>query len=172
MHIVILVLLLLGALVGPGLWVKTVLARYSRPNDRYPQTGGELARRLLDTLGLEHVGTEPTEKGDHYDPLTRTVRLSPDNYAGRSLTAITVAAHEVGHAIQDAHGFPPLRWRTRLVTWVAPIEKAGAAMLMLAPFVAAIGRLPLVGLATFLVGLFTLGSGVAIHALTLPTEFD
>jgi Zn-dependent membrane protease YugP len=172
MHIVILVVLLLGAVVGPGLWVKTVLARYSRPNDRYPETGGELARRLLDALGLERVGAESTEKGDHYDPLTRTVRLSPENYSGRSLTAITVAAHEVGHAVQDARGFRPLKWRTRLVAWVAPIEKTGAAMLMLAPFVAAIGRLPLVGLATFVGGLITLGSGVVIHALTLPTELD
>lgn len=172
MHIVILVVLLLGAVVGPGLWVKTVLARYSRPSDRYPETGGQLARRLLDALGLDHVGAESTESGDHYDPLTKTVRLSPDNFSSRSLTAITVAAHEIGHAMQDAGGFRPLRWRTRLVAWVAPIEKTGAALLMLAPFVAAIARLPLVGLATFAGGLITLGSGVVIHALTLPTELD
>ena len=172
MHIVVLILALTIAAVGPGLWVKAVLARYSRPDDRYPKTGGELARHLLDVLGLTHVGAETTDRGDHYDPLTKTVRLSAENFAGRSLTAITVAAHEVGHALQDARGFRPLKWRTRLVSWVGPIEKAGAVMLMVSPFVAAATRVPVIGILTFLVGFVTLGTGVGVHALTLPTEFD
>lgn len=172
MHIVVLILLLLAAVTGPGLWVKTVLARHSRPSDRYAQTGGQLTRRLLDHLGLQNVGTEATETGDHYDPVTKTVRLSSDNFEGRSLTAITVAAHEVGHALQDARGFQPLKWRTRLVVWVGPIEKLGAGLLLIAPFTVAILRVPVIGLLTFFAGLATLGTGVAIHALTLPTEFD
>lgn len=172
MHIVVLIALLLAIVVGPGLWVKAVMARHSRPRDRYPYSGGQLARRLLDELGLRGVGTEATDKGDHYDPSAKFVRLSPENFDGRSLTAVTVAAHEVGHALQDASGFRPLIWRTRLVVWVGPIEKLGASLLLLAPFVGTLARLPLIGVLTFLGGLATLGTGTLIHALTLPTEFD
>lgn len=172
MHIVIIVILVLTLVVGPGLWVKSVMARYSVPKNRYRFTGGELARQLLDHLGLQEVRTETTEKGDHYDPTAKFVRLSPENFEGRSLTAVTVAAHEVGHALQHARGFRPLLWRTRLVVWVAPIEKLGAGLLLLAPFTVALTRTPVVGLLTFLGGFATLGTATAVHALTLPTEFD
>ena len=104
MHIVILIVLLLALIVGPGLWVKAIMKRYSRPADRYPWSGSELARRLLDSLGLHHVGTETSDVGDHYDPENKVVRLTPQNYEDRSLTAVTIAAHEVGHALQDAQG--------------------------------------------------------------------
>ena len=120
MHIVIVVALLLALIVGPGLWVKGVMARYSVPKNRYTRTGGELARQLLDHLGLHEIPAETTEKGDHYDPIAKVVRLSPEVFEGRSLTAVAVAAHEVGHALQHARGFRPLLWRTRLVVWVGP----------------------------------------------------
>jgi len=169
---VILAVVLLALTVGPGLWVQAVMRRYREPANRYSRTGGQVARHLLDSLGLRNVGTEVTEQGDHYDPLAKIVRLSHDNFNGRSLTAITIAAHEVGHAIQDARAFAPLRIRTQLVQWVAPIEKIGAGMLMLAPFAGALTRsapLMLLGLAG---GALTLGTGIVVHFLTLPTEFD
>jgi hypothetical protein len=171
MHIVLIIVASFLVIIGPGLWVGAVMRRYHFPRNRYERTGGETARALLDSLGLGHVATETTERGDHYDPLDKAVRLSPDNFEGTSLTALTVAAHEVGHAIQDASGFRPLRWRTRLVRWVQPVEKIGAAMLMLAPFVA-LTPARMIGILGFLAGLATLLSGVAVHALTLPTEFD
>jgi Zn-dependent membrane protease YugP len=65
-----------------------------------------------------------------------------------------------------------LYWRTRLVRWVGPIEKVGAGMLMIAPFSLALTRVPMIGILTFVAGLATLGTGIAVHALTLPTEFD
>lgn len=172
MHILLAVLILLVMVIGPGLWVNAIMARYRHPADRYGKTGGQTARELLDELSLQHVQTEVTDSGDHYDPLKKAVRLSEANFNGRSLTALTVAAHEVGHAIQDAAGFPPLRWRTRLVRWVGPVEKVGAGLLMLAPFSLALTRVPMIGIFTFLGGLLTLGSGVVVHVLTLPTEFD
>ncbi|MBH98233.1 MAG: peptidase [Rhodospirillaceae bacterium] len=172
MHIIILFLGLLILTVGPGLWVKAVIARYSRPVNRYSQSGGELSRYLLDTLNLEQVKTEITNVGDHYDPIKKAVRLTEANFNGHSLAAITIAAHEVGHAIQDAKGFKPLKWRTKLVKWVGPVEKIGAGILMVAPFTAALTRAPSVGIIMLLGGFLTLGSGVAVHFLTLPTEFD
>lgn len=172
MHLIILTLFILALVLGPGLWVKAVMARYNHPADRYPKTGGELARELLDYLSLKHIAAETTESGDHYDPIKKVVRLAPANFEGRSLTAITIAAHEVGHALQDARGFRPLKWRTRLVKWVGPIEKVGAGLLMAAPFATAITRVPFLGLLTLLGGLLTLSSSTVVHFLTLPTEFD
>lgn len=172
MHILIFILVLLLLIAGPGFWVKRVMARYHRPADRYGYSGGETARKLLDTLGLNHVGTEITESGDHYDPSEKVVRLSQQNFDGKSLTAITIAAHEVGHALQDAEAYAPLIWRTRLVKWVGPVEKTGAVLMMATPLIIGVTRLPLAGLMMFIGGLLTLGSAVVIHILTLPTEFD
>jgi len=172
MHIIILLTILVLLLIGPGLWVKRVMARYSRPADRYGHTGAETARRLLDALELGDVKVEMSDSGDHYDPEARAVRLGAGNYQGRSLTAVTVAAHEVGHALQDAQGFRPLKWRTQLVRWVGPVEKTGAVLMMATPLIIGITRLPLAGLLMLTGGLLTLGSAVVIHLLTLPTEFD
>ena len=171
MHFVLIAIVVLAIVVGPGLWVNAVMRRYRVPADRYPTTGGATARRLLDDAGLSHVRTEITERGDHYDPGEKIVRLSADNFNGGSLTALTVAAHEVGHAIQDATGFRPLRWRTRLVRWASPIERIGAGMLMLSPFIA-MTPARFAGIAMFFGGIATLGTGILVHALTLPTEFD
>jgi Zn-dependent membrane protease YugP len=170
--ILLLVLALLALVVGPGLWVQSVIRRYRAPANRYARTGGQFARQLLDANGLRNVVVEITESGDHYDPLAKAVRLVADNFNGRSLTAVTIAAHEVGHALQDARGFAPLRWRTQLVHWVAPIERIGAGMLMLAPFAGVLAHSPRLTLVGFAGGLLTLGSGVLVHFLTLPTELD
>ncbi|MEM7610652.1 MAG: zinc metallopeptidase [Pseudomonadota bacterium] len=172
MPVLVIGLIVLGLVFLPGFWVRQVMARYSQPNDRYSVTGGQAARRLLDLHGLQHVGTEATNTGDHYSPDEKMVRLSAANYSGKSLTAITVAAHEVGHAVQDATGYPALHLRTRLVRWVGPIEKLGAVLLIGAPVIIAITRAPSAGGLMLLGGFLTLGAGVVVHLLTLPTEFD
>ncbi len=172
MPFLVLGILIVALVFGPGIWVRRVMARYAKPADRYPGTGGELARQLLDGAGLAGVGVEETTAGDHYDPRDRVVRLSSDNYGGRSLTAVTVAAHEVGHALQDADGYRPLRYRTRLVSMAQGAEKLGAGILLAAPFLGLLSRAPSLGALMFLGGLLTLGTSVLVHALTLPTEID
>ncbi len=172
MPLLIFALVLLVLLFGPGLWVKRVLARYSKPADRYPGTGAELARHLLDLNGLDAVTVEETQHGDHYDPTAKAVRLTPDKFAGRSLTAITVAAHEVGHALQDHHGYGPLWVRTRLVQMIQPVQKIGAGILMVSPFIGALTRAPGLGALMFVGGLLTLLSATVVHFVTLPTEID
>lgn len=165
-------LIVLALLIGPGLWVRAVMRRYHHPVDRYPQSGVELARWLLARESVTNVGVEKTDDGDHYDPAERMVRLSPPNFDGHSITALAVAAHEVGHAIQDARGYGPLRWRSVLVRALAPLERLGAGLLLAAPLALILTRVPLISAASFLGGLLSLGSAVVIHAVTLPTELN
>lgn len=163
---------ILAVVFGPSIWVARVLDRYSVPADRYGGTGAELARHLLDRHGLQSVTVETTDQGDHYDPEAKAVRLATDKFSGRSLTAITVAAHEVGHAVQDRDAYAPLLLRTRLVKATKGVEKLGAGVLMLAPFLGLVTRAPAVGLVTFAAGMATLGASAVVHFVTLPTEFD
>ena len=90
MHILIGTLLVLLLLFGPQLWVQRVLQRYSKPRVDFPGTGGEFAYHLLRQLHLDQVRVEASEQGDHYDPQSKAVRLTPDKLNGKSLTAITV----------------------------------------------------------------------------------
>lgn len=172
MAYILVIAVLILVILGPGIWVKRVLAKYSEPKDRYAGTGASLARHLLDKHGLQSVAVESTETGDHYDPTAKVVRLSPDNHDHRSLTAITVAAHEVGHAVQDHQGYPPLKWRTRLVKATRGLEKVGSIILIASPFLGIVTRVPALGLFMFLGGMLTLGTAAVIHFVTLPTEFD
>lgn len=172
MHIVLFFLVLFALIFLPGFWVRNVMEKYSEPADRYGVTGGEAARRLLDLNNLEHVGIEATDQGDHYSTYDKMVRLSEANYSGKSLTAIVVAAHEVGHAVQDASGYPALHLRTQLVRLVGPVQKLGAFLLMASPVIVAVTRTPVAGGLMLLGGFLTLGTGVIVHFLTLPSEID
>lgn len=170
MFYLILIIIIAAIIVGPSYWVAHTMKKYSQPDDRYPGTGADLARLLLDWANLQAVNVEQTDQGDHYDPVEKTVRLTPDKFHGRSLTAITVAAHEVGHAVQDRDGYLPLKWRTRLVQIAAPAEKLGAVILMIAPVVTIAAKAPVAGALFFAGGLLTLGTATLIHLLTLPME--
>ena len=172
MIIAVFILLILVIVFGPGIWVQRVLERYSLPANRYSGTGAQLARHLLDKHGLQSVQVEATDQGDHYDPEAKVVRLTEDKFSGHSLTAITVAAHEVGHALQDHDGYAPLRIRTRLVKATRGIEKIGAGVLMVSPFLGIVTRAPAIGLLTFAAGMLTLGTAAVVHVIPLPTEFN
>ncbi|MDT8439539.1 MAG: zinc metallopeptidase [Wenzhouxiangellaceae bacterium] len=172
MPIILGALLMLAVVVLPGWWVQRVMKRYATPTDRYPGTGAELARRLLDHAGLESVAVEPTEHGDHYDPEARAVRLTEANFNTCSLTAITVAAHEVGHAIQHADGYQPLIVRTRMVRSVQRFQRLGMLLIGAAPVALAAIKLPQAALILAVFGLAGLASGIFVHLATLPTELD
>ena len=172
MILIILVVVIAALVVAPGMWVRSVLSKYAKPEDRYFHTGGEFAQRLLSGLGIDNVGVEVTELGEHYDPGDKMVRLSKTNFEGRSLTAITVATHEVGHAVQDACGYGPLRWRTQLVRILAPVERFAAVFMMLSPFMAIFTRIPLTGISMFVGGFLIMGLGTVVHLITLPMELD
>jgi Zn-dependent membrane protease YugP len=172
MHLLLPLVLVLVLVFGPGWWVRNVMSRYSSPADRYDGSGGELARHLLDSLDLQSVRVEETTKGDHYDPQEKVIRLTAGNLNGRSLTAVTVAAHEVGHALQDASGYAPLKIRSQLIALTQPIQKLGAGILMAAPFIGMLTRAPMISLLMILGGFMSLGATTLVHLITLPTELD
>lgn len=156
----------------PQMWVKGIIKRHSEERADIPGTGGEFARHLLDRMGLQNVGVEETELGDHYDPEAKVVRLLPQHYGQRSLSALVVAAHEVGHAMQDATGYAPLHARTRLAKQAHKIERFGAVVMLAAPLVMVLAKSPQVLIFELFIGVLILSVTVLLHALTLPMEFD
>lgn len=172
MHIILFVIVLLILIFGPGYWVKYVLKKYQYERNDFPGTGGELARHLLDQLKLESVRVEETDQGDHYDPEEKKVALSKENFSGRSLTAIVVAAHEVGHAIQHSIGYRPMILRSKLITIANSAEQFGVVILMLGPVLALISRSPLIVLITVLATAGMFLASIIVHVVTLPVEFD
>jgi len=165
-------ILLLALATLPQLWVLSVMDRHSHDRPDFPGTGGQFARHLLDEMNLREIGVEETQMGDHYDPQSKTVRLSPNNFAGRSLTAVTVAAHEVGHAMQDATRYPPLVARTRLAKTGAIVERVGVFVMIAAPIMAVVVKHPAAMFAQVGAGLLLIGFTVLVHLTTLPVEFD
>ncbi|BAP57830.1 putative neutral zinc metallopeptidase [Thioploca ingrica] len=171
MYILILLFFII-IIFGPQLWARQILTHYSQSRDDFPGTGGELARHLLDRLNLSAVQVQLTELGDHYDPIQKVVRLSRENWEGKSLTAVVTAAHEVGHAIQDHIGYQPLQQRTQLVEIAQSAEKLGAGLMVMIPVVALVIRIPAASVLMFLGGFASLGTAALVHLITLPVEWD
>jgi Zn-dependent membrane protease YugP len=162
----------LGLAFWPSFWVRKVLKEHSVERPDFPGTGGQFARHLLDEMRLAHIKVEQTDLGDHYDPEAKAVRLAPEHFGRRSLAAVIVAAHEVGHAMQDATGYPPLAARTRLAKQARSIERLGAVVLLAAPVIMVLAKSPYILLLELALGLLILGSTIVMHAVTLPVEFD
>ncbi|RMG13041.1 MAG: zinc metallopeptidase [Deltaproteobacteria bacterium] len=157
-----------GALlsIGAQIWVQRAVGRWSRVPTRGGLSGREVAELILRVRGVQGVRIEPVAGflSDHYDPSRRVLRLSPDVYEGRSVAAAGIAAHEVGHAIQDADGYVPMRLRQKMV----PVANVGTQLgLWLTVIGLVLGALQL---AT--VGVVLFGGFVAFTLVTLPVEFD
>jgi Zn-dependent membrane protease YugP len=165
--------LVLALALLPQMWVGRVIARHSADRADFPGTGGEFARHVLDEMKLGHVKVEETASlGDHYDPEAKAVRLTPAHFKGRSLAAVVIAAHEAGHAMQDATGFAPLAARTRLAKQAIRMQKVGAVMMLAAPIVMALAKAPHLLLIEVLAGVMIFALSILLHAVTLPVEFD
>ena len=160
--------------VGPAillaLWaevkVKSAYAAASRIPARSGLSGAETAQRILNFHGISNVAIEPVQSflGDHYDPKKKVLRLSPDVYHGRSLASLGIAAHEVGHAIQDAAVYGPLAFRNGLV----PMASVGSNIsvgLIIAGIIFGLTGMAVIGLALF-------GVVVLFQLVNLPVEFN
>jgi Zn-dependent membrane protease YugP len=156
----------------PQMWIRGVIARHSSERPDLAGTGGEFARHVLDGMGLHHVVVEETQHGDHYDPDAKAVRLLPQHFGKRSLAAVVIAAHEVGHAMQDATAYGPLTARTRMARQADKIQKLGSVVMIAAPVMMILSKSPHIMLMQMGLGILILGSTVFMHAVTLPVEFD
>lgn len=162
-------LVLIGMVLclGASAMVNSTMERYSEKRNSTGITGAEAARRILSNEGLYNVQVEclREDRGDHYDPRTNTVRLSYSNYSEPSVTAVGVAAHECGHAIQHAKGYAPLNFRSALV----PVANIGSNL-----------GFPIILLGVFLswnrvliqIGIWAFALAVLFQLVTLPVEFN
>ena len=146
--------------------VKHAYAETSKIPARSGYSGAETAHALMESAGIHNVGIEPVQGflSDHYAPKEKMLRLSPDVYEGRSLAALGIAAHETGHALQDAHGYAPLRLRSLLVP-VAGFGSNSAWIILVIGF--ALQRPGLI-----LAGIIVFSVTVLFQLVNLPVEFN
>ncbi len=160
-----------------GLWaqmkVKSAFNKYSRVRPYSGMSGAAAARRILDASGLQHVDIQPVKGflSDHYDPRTKVLRLSPQVYQGTSLASVGVAAHEAGHALQDAKGYLPLQLRTAMVPAVQFGSWLGPLVFMAGFFLSYLTRGQF-GLTIAWLGVLLFGATAVFAVVTLPVEFD
>ena len=168
------ILVMVAGIVISGaaaLWVRSSYKRYSKKASASGMTGAEVARTILDRNSLQNVRVEPVagELTDHYDPRGKVVRLSEGNYGRNSIAAVSVAAHEVGHAIQDATGYLPMKARAGLFPVVAFSSQVWILLFIGGIFMG-------VGTAagSFFVQLAVIlfGAVLAFHVVTLPVEIN
>ncbi len=164
--------MLLALVFGPSIWVRHVFKKYGVERPDLPGTGGEFARHLLDEAKLADVKVEITDRGDHYDPGARAVRLLCDHHDGKSITAVAIAAHEVSHAVQHAYGEPAFIRRSELINQLVWVERLAVGVVLLAPAVFVLLRSPVALVLELLAGVALMGIAVLVHLATLPVEFD
>lgn len=146
--------------------VKSTYRKYSKEPTSSQIPGAQVARKILDDNGLYDVTIEEVQGTltDHYDPRSKTVRLSSGNYHGRSMAAAAVAAHEVGHALQHAEEYAFLKFRTNLV----PLASFGSS----ASFYIILAGIIFSSMNLLLIGIIFMAFAVLFQLVTLPVEFN
>jgi uncharacterized protein len=136
--------------------------------------GAQAARRILDANGLQNVRIERVAGAlsDHYDPKAKVVRLSDEVYSRSSMAAVGIAAHEVGHAIQDARQYTPLVIRNLAVPAASFGSSFGTILLMIGLVMTLGTGVSVLGQWIFLAGLILFGAVVAFQIINLPVEFN
>ena len=168
------VIMVIGAVLsmGASMLTKSRFEKYSRIGTRSNMTGAEVAAAILRDQGIDDVTIEPIagRLSDHYDPSSKTLRLSEPVYGGRSMAAFGVAAHEVGHAMQHATGYSMLKFRS---AWV-PVANTGSRISIFVLIAAAVmgGAATALGSSLALAGVLLFGATTVFTLVTLPVEFD
>lgn len=163
-----LLIMIVGAVISglAGLWVRRSYSKYSKRMSASGMTGAQVARSILDRNGLTDVRVEPVAGTltDHYDPRSKVVRLSEDNFNKNSIAGVSVAAHEVGHAIQDARGYAPMKLRSGLFPIVNFAGQLWTPLFFLGIF----------GFGAFFIKLAIVAfmAILAFHVVTLPVEIN
>ncbi len=162
----LLILISLFITLGAQTYISTTYSKYNKVKSKTGSSGAEIARKILDKNGLKNIGVEEVSGylSDHYDPKSKVVRLSSTNFSSDSISAVSVAAHECGHAIQDKDNYYFMRIRASLVPVVNFTSYAGYVAMVLGII---LGSLDLVWL-----GIIAEVVIVAFQLITLPVEFN
>ena len=162
------VLMIAGALVSgaAAIWVRSSYSKYSKQISASGLTGAQVARMILDRNGLATVRVEPVagQLTDHYDPRGKVVRLSEGNFSKNSIAAVSVAAHECGHAIQDGVGYLPMKLRAGLFPVVAFSSQIWVPLFIMGIFIGAPFFIQVAAILFMAV--------LAFHVVTLPVEIN
>jgi Zn-dependent membrane protease YugP len=162
-----------GALISgaAALWVRSSYSKYSKQMSASGLTGAQTARMILDRNNLSNVRVEPVagQLTDHYDPMRKVVRLSEGNFSKPSIAAVSVAAHECGHAIQDASGYLPMKLRSGLFPIVNFAGQLWFPLFFLA-IIMGIGSAT--GQLFIQLAVLAFAGVLAFHVVTLPVEIN
>ena len=170
---IVVMVLAMGLSGLASLWVKSAFAKYSQVQARNGMTGAQIARAILSWNNIDDVEVEetPGKLSDHYDPRAKRLRLSSDNYHGRSVAALGIAAHEVGHAIQHAESYAWLGFRSAIVPLLGVSSKF-SWLLIMGGFMLGAATQSGLGFYAALAGVAMFGVTTAFTIVTLPVEFD
>jgi Zn-dependent membrane protease YugP len=168
-----LLVMIVGALISgaAALWVRSSYSKYSKQMSASGLTGAQTARMILDRNNLSNVSVEPVagQLTDHYDPMRKVIRLSEGNFSKPSIAAVSVAAHECGHAIQDASGYLPMKLRSGLF----PIVNFAGQLWFPLFFLAIIMGIGTVTGQLFIqLAVLAFAGVLAFHVVTLPVEVN
>ena len=157
-----------------GLWVKSSYSKYSKQKSYSGMTGAQVARTILDRNGLTNVRVEPIagQLTDHYDPGSKVIRLSEGNFAQNSIAAVSVAAHEAGHAIQDATGYTPMKLRAGLFPIVNFSNQLFMPLLFGGFIMGGLGGQGGLGTTLIQIAAVLFIAVFAFHVVTLPVEIN
>ena len=168
-------MVVIGIGLALSLWaqarVKGAFNKYSKISTHSRMTGAQIAQKILEQNGIHDVTIEPIggRLSDHYNPRTKTLRLSEGVHGSNSMAAFGIAAHEVGHAIQHAQGYAPLGFRS---AWV-PVANIGSRLSIFVLIAAAfLGAATASGHTAAMIGVILFGTTTVFTLVTLPVEFD
>lgn len=171
------VYLLLGAAIIFTFWAQFKVSRaygkYSRVYNRRGITGTEAARMIMEANDISlPIQVIPGKMTDHYDPSAKVLRLSGEVANGTSIASVAIAAHEVGHAIQHARGYIPIKIRGAIVPVVNISSKLAWPLIFIGIVFSAAGNAPVIGDDILLIGIILFSAVVVFHMVTLPVEIN
>ena len=156
----------------PMLWLNYVFKKNDVILENMPFNGLEFGNLILKERGLQNVLIEQTKIGDHYDLNEKKIKVLDERLEKKSITAISIVCHEIGHAIQHSENYRPLEQRNKIVKNTAWITRIGSGILYMGiPTIFATGASGLIKVC-LLITLLSLAIGVLIHLITLDVEFD
>tara|TARA_Y100001970_G_scaffold193674_1_gene235354 strand:+ start:389 stop:1093 length:705 start_codon:yes stop_codon:yes gene_type:complete len=160
-------------LILPSIWVNYVLKKNNKILSDMPFTGNELGKKILEDLQMTKISIETIKQVDHYNPIEKKICICEDKLNNKSITSISVVAHEIGHAIQDKENYKFFILRQKLIEKTIIFQRLGSFLLVIGlPSIFALTKNPYITFITAIIIMGCLSTNVLIHLITLPVELD